>query len=360
MLQGSCSDCLVDTLKHLEVGFFKSQRIYVTRTPKRGKEKGVTCSERSVLGLSISQGSGQCFREQTMLEYIMKNRKMDDSVMKYKSGVDLDPPPLKRRRTQQEQVEDALEESEQEEENMKRLSDKLFEKETDPEEEIENASTEEDLPNPEGAKITKHKSGLKFVQRCIKRCVICLSLFKKMKRSIANSTVLKDPIIQGSISLEDDEVTDIGSASKKVRTVYSDSVSLGLQSVPRNTIENGTANHIVINNGTGGLSSEAVLSTSRGGFGQAMNAVSGFPRFSGGAVTSVGLIQNSDIAPTAAIVDTKLATISTSGKVSNSATSATTNATNSTIILRGTTGYTSIRGVNFETSGGTAAPLDFF
>lgn len=53
-------------------------------------------------------------------------------------------------------------------------------------------------------------------------------------------------------------------------------------------------------------------------------------------------IRNSNIHPSAAIVDTKLATISTSGKVANSATTATKDNTGSTIVLRDPSGVASI------------------
>ena len=61
-----------------------------------------------------------------------------------------------------------------------------------------------------------------------------------------------------------------------------------------------------------------------------------------GAVTSAKIaddtIVNADINSAAAIVDTKLATIATAGKVSNSATTATADAGNNTIVARGATG----------------------
>src|SRR5690606_12952870 len=49
---------------------------------------------------------------------------------------------------------------------------------------------------------------------------------------------------------------------------------------------------------------------------------------------SSSLILDADVSASAAIVDTKLATISTAGKVSNSATTATSTDTPSTIVLR--------------------------
>ncbi len=53
---------------------------------------------------------------------------------------------------------------------------------------------------------------------------------------------------------------------------------------------------------------------------------------------STSLIVNADVDPAAAIVDTKLATISTAGKVANSATTATSSNTINTIVLRDATG----------------------
>ena len=53
---------------------------------------------------------------------------------------------------------------------------------------------------------------------------------------------------------------------------------------------------------------------------------------------SSSLIVNADVDPAAAIVDTKLATISTAGKVANSATTATSSPTGNTIVLRDSSG----------------------
>lgn len=57
-----------------------------------------------------------------------------------------------------------------------------------------------------------------------------------------------------------------------------------------------------------------------------------------GTVTLSGAIINADINASAAIVDTKLATIATAGKVSNSATTATSANTNNAIVARGASG----------------------
>lgn len=66
---------------------------------------------------------------------------------------------------------------------------------------------------------------------------------------------------------------------------------------------------------------------------------------------SSSLILNADVDPSAAIVDTKLATISTSGKVSNSATTATSSNTASTIVLRDGSGNFSAGTITASLSG---------
>jgi hypothetical protein len=63
---------------------------------------------------------------------------------------------------------------------------------------------------------------------------------------------------------------------------------------------------------------------------------------------STSLIVNADVAANAAIIDTKLATISTTGKVANSATTATSSNTPSTIVLRDVNGNFSANAVSFN------------
>jgi hypothetical protein len=63
-----------------------------------------------------------------------------------------------------------------------------------------------------------------------------------------------------------------------------------------------------------------------------------------------GRIKNSDINSAAAIVDTKLATISTAGKVSNSATTATNANTADTIVARDSGGNTNVNSIKASTS----------
>ena len=75
-----------------------------------------------------------------------------------------------------------------------------------------------------------------------------------------------------------------------------------------------------------------------------------------GANTLVGsgYISNVDISATAAIVDTKLATISTSGKVSNSATTANSANGSSTIVSRDSTGDFTTRRITLSAAQGTS------
>ena len=61
-----------------------------------------------------------------------------------------------------------------------------------------------------------------------------------------------------------------------------------------------------------------------------------------------GVIVNADINSSAGIVDTKLATLTTSEKVANSATTATSSNTDGTIVLRNNTSGTSLGLTNFE------------
>jgi hypothetical protein len=59
-----------------------------------------------------------------------------------------------------------------------------------------------------------------------------------------------------------------------------------------------------------------------------------------------GLVTNAMVNASAGIVDTKLATISTAGKVSNSATTGTASATADTLVLRDGSGVTALSGLN--------------
>jgi hypothetical protein len=95
-----------------------------------------------------------------------------------------------------------------------------------------------------------------------------------------------------------------------------------LTSIPRAGIANGTADYVVINNGTGGLSSEATLATSRGGLGSSWGAQAG------------GGVGNAAIA---AVVGAATGTIT--------ALSAATAATASTVAIRDGSGNIAVNGL---------------
>lgn len=80
-------------------------------------------------------------------------------------------------------------------------------------------------------------------------------------------------------------VTENGSATLTAKTIDADSNTItniedadikAGAAIQRGKLANGTADHVLINNGSGGMSSEATLSRSRGGCGQDMSAVT-FP-----------------------------------------------------------------------------------
>lgn len=97
---------------------------------------------------------------------------------------------------------------------------------------------------------------------------------------------------------------------------------------------NNTPNTIALRDGLGNLSLGTLTLTSLSSTGIVHNSSAG--------VLSTSLIVNADVDPNAAIVDTKLATITTPNKVANSSTSATSSANANTIVLRDASGNTNI------------------
>lgn len=73
---------------------------------------------------------------------------------------------------------------------------------------------------------------------------------------------------------------------------------------------------------------------------------------------TVAAIENADISATAAISDTKLATISTGGKVANSATTATNNNTGNSIVARDASGNFSAGTITANLTGTASAVAD--
>lgn len=91
--------------------------------------------------------------------------------------------------------------------------------------------------------------------------------------------------------------------------------------VARTKLASGTANHVVINDGTGVMSSEAALAASRGGLGTSGAAFSGVVKAATG-VFSASTIVDADVSASAAIARTKVATGTANHVVINSGTGA--------------------------------------
>lgn len=75
--------------------------------------------------------------------------------------------------------------------------------------------------------------------------------------------------------------------------------------IARSKLASGSANHVVINDGSGVLSSEAQLSSSRGGTGQDFSASTGLVKVSAGTMSASSLV-NADVNAAAAIAYSKL------------------------------------------------------
>ncbi len=95
--------------------------------------------------------------------------------------------------------------------------------------------------------------------------------------------------------------------------------------IARSKIANGTANHVLINNASGVISSESALAASRGGLGTSAAAFTGVVKASSG-VFSASTVTNTDISATAAIARSKMANGTANRLVVNSATGAMTDA----------------------------------
>lgn len=102
--------------------------------------------------------------------------------------------------------------------------------------------------------------------------------------------------------------------------------------IDRAKLASGSNNHVIVNDGSGVMVSQAQLSVFRGGTGIDTSVSSGVAKVAAGT-WSVSSIVNGDITDTT-ITDAKLATIFTPLKVSNSATTATSANTASAIVAR--------------------------
>src|SRR4030095_8101054 len=115
-----------------------------------------------------------------------------------------------------------------------------------------------------------------------------------------------------------------------------------------------TANTIVKRTATGGFSAGEISVTDEVISGTIIVTpftIAGVIHNDASGLLSSSLIINDDVDPAAAIVDTKLATISTAGKVANSATTATSANTANTIVLRDGSGNFSAGTITANLSG---------
>jgi hypothetical protein len=130
-------------------------------------------------------------------------------------------------------------------------------------------------------------------------------------------------------------------------------------SIQRSKIAVGTANHVLINSGTGALSSEAQLAPSRGGTGIDTSSSTGFPKLTSGVWSIISVlayanlqlsnsIVNADISSTAAIARSKIAVGTADHVVINSGTGALSSEARLSI-TRGGTGQ--------DSTGWSAVPL---
>lgn len=136
-------------------------------------------------------------------------------------------------------------------------------------------------------------------------------------------------------------------------------------------VSTNTSNTLVLRDGSGNFAAGTITATLTGNSSTA-TALSSSRTFaltgdvtgsvssdltSGASISTAianGVIVDADINDSAAIADTKLATISTAGKVANSATTATAASTASTIALRNASGQTAVKGLLVDgTSSGT-------
>jgi hypothetical protein len=184
--------------------------------------------------------------------------------------------------------------------------------------------------------------------------------------------------VSASAAIVDTKLATIATSGKVSNSATTATSSLGTNTIVMRDGSNNFAAGTITASLTGLASLNLPLAggTMSGGIDMGLNALTGvsgitIPGFStagiihnnGSGVFSSGLIDNADVSPSAAIVDTKLATISTSGKVSNSATTAVSTNTSSTIVARDSSGnfaagtitasLTGLASLNLPLAGGT-------
>ena len=160
---------------------------------------------------------------------------------------------------------------------------------------------------------------------------------------IADGTITSSDISSSAaipfskLSLTKSDITGLGIPGVDTDTTYSAGTGLSLNegvfSIESSVVTSNYGGSLTING--------ALIANSFVGNGSSLTDISGNSLSDNSVTTSKildGTILNSDISTLAAIVDTKLATITTSGKVANSATTATSNNTASAIVARDASG----------------------
>lgn len=97
----------------------------------------------------------------------------------------------------------------------------------------------------------------------------------------------------------------IAAGSNTITGLTDTSIAVGA-AIARSKVAAGSVSHVVINDGSGNLSSEAALSASRGGLGLDYSGATGLVKFTAGTSSAATLV-NADVSASAAIARTKIA-----------------------------------------------------
>ena len=151
-----------------------------------------------------------------------------------------------------------------------------------------------------------------FPNAAIARTKLATGIFDQVLINSGTGTLSSEAYLansRGGTGISSVGLTGIGKVTAGVWSIASilDADVNATAAIARTKLANGTINQVVINSGTGVLSSEAQLSNSRGGTGLDTSAMSGVGKVTAGT-WSVAPILDADIFPNAAIARTKLAT----------------------------------------------------
>lgn len=183
----------------------------------------------------------------------------------------------------------------------------------------------------------------------------------KLGFRISGKEVNVQPAAQTATSPITITIPDVGASGAANLVTTADSGTVTSTMIASNTIANPNINSAaaIAYSKLAALSSGNILVGSAGNVATS-TAVTGDITISNTGVTAIaaGVIVNADISASAAIADTKLATISTAGKVSNSATTATSSNTASAIVARDASGAFSAGIITASLSGNATSASD--